>query len=251
MTRNSFKRKVIIFGVMIFASIALISTGFAAWIISTNAKQETSGNIEVGVVSDKNIKISDISFVGDKKFVFEPSQTKTEVGTMENDKVYVFRADDQPEPVLVVKFKATVTNYKAIDSLTVKLQLPTGIKAAGTTPNEYLVLPVCSADSGVKLYNNGNKVDSSESTDVYTITENPGENTAVIEYTIEFKWGEAFDEKNPSDYYNGMTKEQQATAGDIAATMKTFRDTMAGNTNNVELSGDDAKFTIIIEAIAK
>ncbi len=251
MTRNSFKRKVIIFGVMIFASIALISTGFAAWIISTNAKQENSGNIEVGVVSDKNIKISNISFVGTNKFVFEPSQTKSEVGTMENDKVYVFRTDDQPEPNLVVKFTATVTNYKAIDSLTVKLQLPSGIKAAGTDPNTYLVLPVCSAESGVNLYKNGNKVSSSESTDVYSITENSEENTAVIEYTIEFKWGEAFGGKNPSDYYNGMTKDQQATVGDIAEKMKTFRDTMAGNTNNEALSGDDAKFTIIIEAIAK
>lgn len=38
LTKNSYKRKVILFGVLLFMSIALISTGFAAWIMSTNAK---------------------------------------------------------------------------------------------------------------------------------------------------------------------------------------------------------------------
>ena len=45
LTRNSYKRKIILFGVLIFASIALISTGFAAWIMSANASKDKDGNI--------------------------------------------------------------------------------------------------------------------------------------------------------------------------------------------------------------
>lgn len=41
LTRNSYKRKIILFGVIVFMSIALISTGFAAWVMSQEKKAST------------------------------------------------------------------------------------------------------------------------------------------------------------------------------------------------------------------
>ena len=57
LTRNSYKRKIILFGVFVFMSIALISTGFAAWVMSQNAKEEVSGNVNVSTMTDASVSI--------------------------------------------------------------------------------------------------------------------------------------------------------------------------------------------------
>ena len=59
-TRNSYKRKIILFGIILFISIALISTGFTVWVMSTGAKEESEGGVEIGVVADANITIDDL-----------------------------------------------------------------------------------------------------------------------------------------------------------------------------------------------
>ena len=43
LTRNSYKRKIILFAVFVFISIALISTGFAAWVMSNDATLDANG----------------------------------------------------------------------------------------------------------------------------------------------------------------------------------------------------------------
>ena len=58
LTRNSYKRKIILFGVIVFMSIALISTGFAAWVMSQEKKASTNGNVTVGAVTEGNIEIT-------------------------------------------------------------------------------------------------------------------------------------------------------------------------------------------------
>ena len=59
LTRKSYKRNIIVFGVMLFMGIALVSTGFATWVLSQNTQIEVNGqNVNVGVVSDNALKIS-------------------------------------------------------------------------------------------------------------------------------------------------------------------------------------------------
>ena len=57
LTRNSFKRKIIVFGVAIFMSVAMMATGFAAWVISTNAKTEGSVSVDVATIEKGNLTI--------------------------------------------------------------------------------------------------------------------------------------------------------------------------------------------------
>lgn len=57
LTRKSFGRKVVIAGVALFMSIALIATGFAAWVIATDAKVDGSVGVEVGTVTDAGMEI--------------------------------------------------------------------------------------------------------------------------------------------------------------------------------------------------
>ena len=40
LTRKSYKRNIIVFGLMFFMGIALVSTGFAAWVLSQDTSVE-------------------------------------------------------------------------------------------------------------------------------------------------------------------------------------------------------------------
>ncbi len=78
-TRNSYKRKVILVGIMLFMAIALISTGFAAWVISTGASQNQEGGVEVGVVTGVDLKL-DLSFkTGSEDLVFSGQENDTKL----------------------------------------------------------------------------------------------------------------------------------------------------------------------------
>ena len=78
MTRKSYKRRKIILGVSLFSSVALVSTGFAAWVLASQAEEEKTGNITVGTVSDSSIKISNVQFEGNiDYFRFEPKKEDT------------------------------------------------------------------------------------------------------------------------------------------------------------------------------
>ena len=43
LTRRSFKRKIIAVGVSLFSALALFATGFASWVISSDATREQDG----------------------------------------------------------------------------------------------------------------------------------------------------------------------------------------------------------------
>ena len=59
-TGKSYRRKKIVMGAVLFGSIGLVSTGFAAWVLAapTNTSKETS--VEVGTITDKNMAFSDV-----------------------------------------------------------------------------------------------------------------------------------------------------------------------------------------------
>ena len=63
-TRRSYKRKKIVMGVALFGAIALVSTGFAAWVLSASAQNQQQGNIKVGEVSDKSMAVQNVKIYG-------------------------------------------------------------------------------------------------------------------------------------------------------------------------------------------
>ncbi len=218
MTRNSFKRKAIIFGVMIFMSIALISTGFAAWIISTNAKDSQTGNIEVGVVTEKNIKIENVTFKdGKKSFIFEPKESDT-TGRVRND--------GSNFESLSVTIEGTIENVGFLDVLTITLTLPETMKTAASATKNYIVLPEC-ASSAQEV-----TVDRT---------------TGAFSYTITFKWGSAFKDQNPGEYYDNDDSVKGGASvsdEDMIATLNNLRATIYGE--NTEAP----QFTIVLDATA-
>ena len=172
LTRNSYKRKIILFGVIVFMSIALISTGFAAWVMSQEKKQSTSGNVSVGAVTEGNIEVI-LDELTVKDFKFEPKESDT-TGRVRNDNTN-FES-------LTVTVTGTIKNTQFLKEATIKMNVKDAVKQAETAG--YIILPEC-ANSEVVL----------------TLTES-GTNEKKFSYDITFKWGSKFGNVNPGEYYD-------------------------------------------------
>lgn len=172
LTRNSYKRKIILFGVIVFMSIALISTGFAAWVMSQEKKQSTSGNVTVGAVTEGNIEVI-LDELTVKDFKFEPKESDT-TGRVRNDNTN-FES-------LTVTVTGTIKNTQFLKEATIKMNVKDAVKQAETAG--YIILPEC-ANSEVVL----------------TLTES-GTNEKKFSYEITFKWGSKFGGENPGEYYD-------------------------------------------------
>lgn len=172
LTRNSYKRKIILFGVIVFMSIALISTGFVAWVMSQEKKQSTSGNVTVGAVTEGNIEVI-LDPLTVKDFKFEPKESDT-TGRVRNDGTN-FES-------LTVTVTGTIKNTQFLKEATIKMNVKDAVKQAKTAG--YIILPEC-ANSEVVL----------------TLTES-GTNEKKFSYNITFKWGSKFGGENPGEYYD-------------------------------------------------
>lgn len=173
LTRNSYKRKIILFGVIVFMSIALISTGFAAWVMSQEKKQSKSGNVTVGAVTEGNIEVI-LDELTVKDFKFEPKESDT-TGRVRNDNTN-FES-------LTVTVTGTIKNTQFLKEATIKMNVKDAVKQAET--DGYIILPEC-ANSEVVLK---------------TLTES-GTNEKKFSYDITFKWGSKFGGENPGEYYD-------------------------------------------------
>lgn len=131
LTRSSYRRKLIMFGISIFASLALTATGFAAWVLSQDAQGSLNGNVQIGSVQEANIEIEDLDFVNDKNsFIFEPLETDVS-GRVRND--------GENFESLTVSIAWSLTNYQSVGDIYVDLLIPASVKAA--IDANYITLP--------------------------------------------------------------------------------------------------------------
>lgn len=241
-TRNSYKRKIIMFGIMLFVSIALISTGFAAWVLSTQAKKDGNGNVTVGYVKDASFeitfdKITDqygtvITNADELKFSFEPAK---------DDNSGRVRWDGTNCENLVLTFEGTVTNYQYLGTFNVKMTISNDIQKLVT--DGYITLPSCAKNAdGSYIYST---IDSTSVESGNGISFDKQENdTAKFTYKIAFGWGAKFGGVNPSKYYDsvdGLVVED----ADVKKTLDDFYALM----DTTQLK--DNKFSITFTAKAK
>ena len=249
MTRNSFKRKAIIFGVMIFMSIALISTGFAAWIISTNKGGEATGNIRVGVISEKNIQVLDIKLSADS-FEFEPA---------EKDNNGRLRWDGSKHEILSTTVTAYVTNTQYLKELNINLDLTQAVGVKNAATATYINLPTCVTAVNVNKVEHlvelgtGEDFQYNETKKYSELTETEKAACGTVKkltYKIEFTWGEKFENTNPSLYYDDAGKS--ISDSDMKKEMMAFRKAMY-NVSDEEANNEllpPLIFKVVLEAVA-
>lgn len=191
LTRNSYKRKIILFAVFVFISIALISTGFAAWVMSSDTQTNADGNLSVGVVSDSSLKI-EITNKTDLEafnFMFEPVAI---------DNTGAWRYDGKNAEALSFIITGTISHYAVLaeNGLTIEMTLPDGMEEA--INKGYIVAPSCAS-----LTEEDTLVAHPQ---VITVTPD-GNGGGTFSYELKFTWGTKFGGLNPALYFDGDTVE--------------------------------------------
>ena len=246
LTRRAYRRKLIMFGVSIFASLSLTATGFASWVLSNDVQKEQSGSVEVGTVTEANIDI-DVHGFADKvnTFKFEPMESDT------NGRV---RNDGENFENLSVKLSWTVTNYDRVGEHTITFKVHKNIKSA--IDAGYITMP-----KGFVLTNDTevikeNEVDTTYYVATYSVpkvtasgtdanvalkyTVNTGDNPATSDYTesansvtfeltLTFGWGSTFGNQNPGIYYDVDTLGKTIDYEAMKATLEDLRETVYGD----------------------
>lgn len=171
------KRKGILMASAILGSAAIVSTGFAAWVITVEASAEASGQIDVDTVSDERITLTATDFSAAVKF-----GTKSTEG-FANPWLTIRNAANEN---LVVTTTMTVSGGSYLDTSN-----PFNVTLVETSSDLYssaasagYVAPLSTVESNVD------------------VVLNPEKTSATI--TVTFAWGGYFGEVNPTDFYNSF-----------------------------------------------
>ncbi len=226
-TKKSGQRKALVVGLAAFASVCLIATGFAAWVISAKAEEKKTGNVNIGTVSSADVKITvdqedknnKDTLSAEYGFSFNPKAT---------DETGRVRYDGQNAEQLEVTLSGTVGPQRFVTSFTIKLDLTSDGKTADEKLNSqftqaetdgYITLPDC-FKKPVELFGTESyeKADSSDDNAV-----------AKFNYAISFGWGEKFGNENPGKYYDEIEAGRQVSDADRKKTLNGFYKTLTGN----------------------
>ena len=288
LTRKSYNRRIFTFGALVFLSVALMSTGFATWVMSQNASQNVNGGVTVGTITDGALEFTkekpqEGGTVADSLVVFGSTGDQIRFDADKNDTAGMIKAgqgtNDKHEN-LSVTFSVVVSPKTYYNGMNIKMtSIPAGVTKAAEA--NYINLPACAIGEGVTIdATNSTNVAGVEITDVTDIN-----NVAAIKltYTVSFTWGEYYDkdrtsltetvvtDNNSADNLNPgfwLDDEQGAAAKNLdfatkKAEMIKFRraifdrsaDSSADNfTSDIDMlsyNADTLSFTILLTAIAK
>lgn len=214
--KSKSRRKWLIGGSLAFASIALLTTGFATWVIGT---QKTSGdgqlNIGVDTAEDNSVELTFSLDENDKKiFVAEDAGDSNPNLTIKREEKETVTKPDWDIKIKNLNVVVGETFYNSIkdkQGLKIVFELQkdaTGDKNSVTDDKvgvrggqeisswNYIKLAKSEFDVNLpKAYPAGGKI--------YDINDTPDNKT------FSFTWGSYFDEKAPSDFY----KEKEGSKG--------------------------------------
>ncbi len=241
-TRRAFSRKAVSLAVCLFVVAALITTGFAAWLLSNDSQDSVTGNVTASTVNDQSLSVSITNKDSLGTIKFAPDK---------NDNAGAIRYDaSKPDDFenLSVTVEASFNNFDHFKSLDITVNVSDAVlKAAGytwtegasrtytykndTTTPAYIRLPEYVRDKdGNKLGSYPTNYDVSKevrtitynetaktTTDSYydtgankaVITASETDQTATVTFKVEFGWGEYFGKVNPG--YDGNGSDNPST----------------------------------------
>lgn len=187
--------------VIALCSVGLIvGTGYAAWTITKNGTEETTGSFIADTVEEENIEVNNLTWYD------EGGETQTNGAICFGwDKDYEPKANDwltnqtdgkQAKMVQVLKFDVVTKNSTAnvtVSNLKLAEDTADEKKAAyntATTGDKQRIVPPAKLEA---------TPDTSSAEGGMTITH--------YSIKIEFTWGTKFDGNNPIQYYNGLTAD--------------------------------------------
>lgn len=217
-TLKGTKRKTVALSVCFLASVSLIGTGFAAWVISTQQNGTTNGNIAIGEVKDSSVTFYNAKLTG-TDIKFQPLQSDT-TGRVRWD------GDEDNSEVLSTVLTVYFDNSSYVDSIHLKLDVPAGISTAASS--NYIVLPDCASAGGVDIgITDSSITDSSVDGGGNAITDGK-----LLTYTVSFSWGSFFKNENPGLYYDDSSSGGGLSVSDddMKSQLEAFRDCLTTKT---------------------
>ena len=202
-TRKSYRRKRVVLGAVLLGGVALVSTGFAAWVLSANATETLPSNVKVGVISDTDMTIELDGAIMHQTISFNaPSDDTT--GRIR------YGSDEIGAENLTITVSGTITNATYLDHLSIKMNTITSITNAISA--NYIAL--VNEDGWY-----GNEI---------TISTTGEGSTKTFSYKLGFKWGGAFGNVNPSIYYDEDELGKEVSDAEMKSQLAAFKRTICG-----------------------
>lgn len=250
--KSKSRRKWLIGGSLAFASVALLTTGFATWVIGT---QKTSGdgqvNIGVDTVEDKSVELTFNLDTDNRIFVAEDAGDLNSNLTIERDEADTVSKPDWDIKIKDLKVVVGETLYNSLKAkqkekqdagqdldLKIAFELQKDVTEAkdknsvtddkvgvrgGQTGSSWNYIRLAKSEFSVTLpdaYPAGGKI--------YDINDTPN----IPDKTFSFDWGSYFGEKAPSVFYKenepteGLREYYQKASQELQAMKEALTDTL-------------------------
>ncbi len=202
------KRKWIMGGLAAFASVALLTTGFAVWVVGTS-KTDASNNVTVSVDTANNKSIVFTWNAGDDSTIDLKESNAT------SGKIVNVEENDSVNNPLQISYNASTIKFgTSYDFKFNSIQF--SIEEPGDGETEY---------ASVKVKTDANKLSGSyartggeytyitapKAINIESLTAVESGNTKTITISqgkLDFNWGNFFDGKSPATYYNEKYAEE-------------------------------------------
>lgn len=278
LTRKSYKRKKIAFAAVILGGVALVSSGFAAWVLSANATKNTTGVTTVGTVKDNSLSMSiELQYQkpDTKEWVKQEPSGEEEVatGTFDFDPTYedIRKAgqrvynDGKSFERLTLRYVVTVSSKTndSFDRLNVKMIETDTERVKNAVDKKYVIAPDCfTADDGVTISADATSDPKFKKIDKTTTgsTETDKICTWTINYDVSFKWGTFFsadgksDGTNPGVFFDteaGIANYPVLGAVNDKLPTDSSKPTVAAILNDLHDTLDSASYQLTFTAYAK
>ena len=238
--KKSSRRKWVVGGVAFFGSIALLTTGFATWVVGVQQKQaEGDINVTVNTTTNESIRLEAELSGGDAAIMLAETVAKTD-GKIINEKEPVNNALDITFSTLKITMGQKATK-------------PNGLKMTIDTSankNQQIIANTYefsdhSEESGLTYIAAPESIVLDKTAQTGTVTETTEGQNIVWEIknkTFTFKWGTYFDNVSPCNYYNSFFSDSddseptQADVDAVAEEMTAMHDAFAAPNNTITLT---------------
>lgn len=246
------KTKITVAVVSVLSVVALAGTGYAGWVISQNATQDTTGNVVVYNVKNNGVTLTDLNFTKGKGSIIWGKADRTSADTSKDwfvptdeDGVTMEKEFFTPELSFTVTNKDekdftkpnVVAELEIVDSNEAYKSCVSTEKNLIKGPAVNTKISITDTDDGLKA--SFDPADATSKKNSYKVTLSVGNNV--------FGWGTHFSENgtnpvNPVNYYNQHTADEKISGG----TTTYFDDATASMAEIYKLTGVTFKITITV-----
>lgn len=274
-TRHAFSKKAIMITASLFVTLALITTGFAAWLISSGASGEGTGNITTATIDDARLGLT-VAMAEGKDFVCFGPQADDNHPDIRYKKPKAGEKDDKE--VLSATVTGTINNYDRLEKFNITIKISDkALTAAGYTWTEtnegslksrtytynaekaYISLPEYAVDTDGRFLplpsdpDNKTTAPKTISAGNSMFTDGTTENEKKFTFDVTFGWGEKFEGCNPGKYLDREIADhlpnETYTVDEKLGIMTELRRLFEDESGNVDAA--NLKFVVTVEAVSK